>query len=863
MASIPEALSIALSRHQAGDPAFAENVYRQILLASPEHAYAWSLRGLAARQMGRSDRALACFQRAAALDVANADYLVYLGVGWKDVGGLTAAAASYARALTVNEAAPACHYNMANLLLAMGRNADAERHARRALEIDPRFAPAYYMVAGEMTRRGDRAGLLDLYRCGVEALPDSPEIHLALISGLSRSGAAQAAAAAAAYRLMLTRWPDSVEAWLNLGLTHYQKGEAIAAAALFRRAVICRPDVVQGWNNLGAALNAARRGAAALACYRILATLDPGGGDSNANLAAAFQAVNRNEDALRWARRGRAVNPLLATPHVNLGSALTALGRFEAAISAYRGGLMLDPADAEAWVNVGSGWHSRGDAGQARRAFNRATRIDPLNVRMRNAYGNLCLALNRMGEAEAHFHQALIVRPDYEEALNNLGAVHRNRGRQAAATVCFRRAVQVNPTDSRIHSNMLLTLCYQEGVDETTLRQEHEAWARRHADPHMAAWRPFANPRTANLQDAGRRLRVGYVSPDLRVHAAAYFLEPMFERHDHQAFEIFCYAEVARPDAMTERLRRCADHWRSTVGMPDDEVAATIRADGIDVLIDLAGHTGNNRLGVFARKPAPVQATWLGYATTTGMRAMDYIILDPWHAPPGGDETVYTERVWRLPEVYRCYRPPEESPPVGPLPMDANGYVTFGSLNAYVKVTEAVIAVWAATLRATPNARLMIIASAPPDEVAARFAQYGVESQRIRVEGKRDLAGFLDLVNTVDIALDPFPHTGGTTTLHSLWMGVPVVTLAGRRFSERGGIGILGPLGMADLVAEDFAGYVDAARRLAGDPARLRLLRAEARERLRASAFVDAARFTRQMEDAYRGMRLDWLRRTY
>lgn len=853
MASIPEALSIALNRLQAGDPATAENIYRQVVQAIPEHAETWSRRGLALRQMGRQGQALACFQRAAALDVANADYLVYLGVGSKDAGDLTSAAASYARALTINEAAPACHYNMANLLLAMGRNADAERHARRALALDPRFAPAYFMAAGEMARRGDQAGLRDLYRRGVEALPDSLDVHLALIGALSRCGAP----AAAAYRLMLARRPDLVEAWLNLGLTHYQRGDAPASAALFRRAVICRPDVTQGWNNLGAAFNAARRGAAALACYRVLAALDPGGGESIANLAAAFQAVSRNEEALRWARRGRMVNPLLATAHVNLGGALTALGRFEEAIRAYGGGLVLDPADAEAWVNIGSSWQSRGDAGQSRRAFNRAARIDSLNVRMRNAYGNLCLALNRMGEAEAHFHQALIVRPDYEEALNNLGAVHRNRGRQAAATACFRRAVQVNPTDSRIHSNMLLTLCYQEGVDEAALRREHEAWAQRHADPHLAAARSFANPKAAD-----RRLRIGYVSPDLRVHAAAYFLEPMFERHDHEAFEIFCYAEVARPDAMTERLRGCADHWRSTVGVSDDAAAAAIRADGIDVLIDLAGHTGNNRLGVFARKPAPVQATWLGYATTTGMRAMDYIILDPWHAPLGGDEAVYTERVWRLPEVYRCYRPPEESPPVGPSPMDANGHITFGSLNAYVKVTEAVIAVWAATLRAVPNARLMIIASAPPDEVAARFASYGIESRRIRVEGKRDLAGFLDLVNTVDIALDPFPHTGGTTTLHSLWMGVPVVTLAGRRFSERGGVGILGPLGMGDLVAEDFAGYVDAARRLAGDSAYLRRLRAESRERLRASAFVDAARFTRQMEDVYRGMWLDWLRRT-
>lgn len=857
MVSVSEALAIALGHHQSGGAeglAMADSIYRQIVQVQPDLAQAWDLLGLVARQYGRREEAVRRFRQAIALDPGVIDHLTHLGVGLREAGHPEAAEREYRRALVLREDVPAIHYNLANLLEIGGRGVEAEAHLRRALVLDRGFLPALTLLAGILNRRGDDGGVVSLTRDGVAALPDAIELRLTLANALTRLG--RRAEAETVFRGMLAVAPASVEGLISLGLEYYVRGAWGTAETFCRRAARARPDVGQAWNNLGAVLNASKRPVEAIACYRIMVALDPANADGLSNLGAALHGAALNEEALIQQRRAARSRPTLAGAYINRGGALTALGRFDEAIEAQRGVLVLDPADVETWVHIGANWQSLGNGTFARHAFERALSLDPDNVRLHNAFGNLYLALNKMGEARRHFMRALIRQPAYEEAWNNLGAVFRNWGRQAEAVTCFRRAVRVNGTDPRLHSNMLLTLCYQEGVDEAALRDEHVEWARRHADRHAAAIRPFANPR-----DLERRLKVGYVSPDLRVHAAAYFLEPMFEHHDHERFEITCYAEVARPDAMTERLRAHADRWMFTVGLSDDEVAARVRADGIDVLVDLAGHTGNNRLGVFARKPAPVQATWLGYATTTGMRAMDYIILDPWHAPPDADEAVYVEKVWRLPEVYRCYRPPEESPDVGPLPADRNGHVTFGSFNAYVKVTERVVETWAAALRAVPDSRLLIITGSPEAEVAARFGGHGVGADRLRVVGKQNLTGFLELMNEVDVALDPFPHTGGTTTLHSLWMGVPVVTLAGRRFSERGGIGILGPLGLSDLCGDTLTGYVEIAARLAGDHDRLWRLRSGLRARLRDSAFVDAARLTRQMEEVYRGMWRDWCAR--
>jgi predicted O-linked N-acetylglucosamine transferase (SPINDLY family) len=345
----------------------------------------------------------------------------------------------------------------------------------------------------------------------------------------------------------------------------------------------------------------------------------------------------------------------------------------------------------------------------------------------------------------------------------------------------------------------------------------------------------------------------------------SYFFEPVLAAHDAAAFEVFCYSDAPVADAVTQRLRAQAGQWRDIAGLSDERVAALIRADRIDLLVDLAGHTARNRLLVFARRPAPVQATWLGYPNTTGLAAIDFRVTDAVSDPPGQTEAWHTEELVRLAGPFSCYAPPAESPPVSPLPALAAGHVTFGCLNNLAKLTPPTVALWAQLLGAVAGSRLLLKASGLADaETAARlrqeFAGQGIDPARLDLRGAgQSVARHLGVYHQVDVALDPFPYNGTTTTCEALWMGVPVVTLAGDAHVSRVGASLLTHLDLTACIAESPAAYVDRARGLAGDLARLAVLRAGLRERLRASPLCDGPGFTRQLEDAFRAM---WRRKS-
>ena len=370
---------------------------------------------------------------------------------------------------------------------------------------------------------------------------------------------------------------------------------------------------------------------------------------------------------------------------------------------------------------------------------------------------------------------------------------------------------------------------------------------------------PFANPR-----DPGRRLRVGYVSPDFRRHSVSYFLEPLLAAHDRAGFEIFCYAEVIQPDEVTARLQRHADHWLITAGMPDDALAARIRADGIDILIDLAGHTAGNRLPLFARRPAPIQATWLGYPNTTGLPAIDYRLADAISDPPGWGDALASETLLRLPGGFLCFGPPVHAPPPGVPPCLAAGAVTFGSFNNPAKISLPTIESWSAILKRLPDARLLLKSRQLVDAMTwvllrTRFAERGIPANRVDMLGfQADTVSHLEVYHRVDIALDPFPYNGATTTCEALWMGVPVVTLAGDRHAARVGASLLSRVGLDGLIAASRDEYVERAVDLAGDRERLAALRSTLRPDMAASSLCDATAFARGVEAAYRGIWERW-----
>jgi predicted O-linked N-acetylglucosamine transferase (SPINDLY family) len=431
------------------------------------------------------------------------------------------------------------------------------------------------------------------------------------------------------------------------------------------------------------------------------------------------------------------------------------------------------------------------------------------------------------------------------------------QGEMRRAVECYRRALALDPDSPSAQSNLLACLNYLPEMSTAELLAEHRRFGERLEAPLRARWGAHANSR-----DPDRRLRVGYVSGDFREHAMAFSIAPVLAHCDPDRFETVCYATNAFADDVTARLRGLAHQWRSVVGASDEDVAERIRRDGIDILVDLSGHTALNRLPVFARKPAPVQVAWLGYVTSTGLTAMDYRLTDARADPPGADESGYTETLVRLPWV-TVFEPAAASPSVAPLPALVGGGLTFACLNHLAKVTPEVVALWARILLAMPDSRLLI-GNAGDENVQRRladaFAAHGVAAARLAFRPKLPLGGFLALHREIDLALDTFPYSGGATSCHSLWMGVPFVTLAGDRYMARMGLSLLEQVGLGEFVARTQAEYADLAVRTARDRGRLAQLRSTLRQRVAASPLVDASGFVRSLESAYKEVWRAWCR---
>ena len=549
-----------------------------------------------------------------------------------------------------------------------------------------------------------------------------------------------------------------------------------------------------------------------------------------------------------------------ASQSANAGSELLAAafrhhqsGQLDAAKNLYRKILKLAPSHPDAWHLMALIAHARGENARAVECAEQALASKPRFAEAKNTLGVALRALGRVTSAIRVFEEAAKINPAYAEAWYNAGNALQMLGLPTQAAERYKKALALAPTLRDARTNLLLVLNYSPDFPRAEI---------------FVAYREFAPPaQTAmphpNTRDPCRRLKIGYVSPDFRQHPVAYFFEPVLRCHDRSRFEVYCYDCHGPGDKVTRRIRAKAEHWRDIASAADAAAVKLIQADRIDILVDLAHHTRGNRLEIFAGKPAPIQVTWLGMPQTTGLGAMDYRITDDLVDPVGLTESIHTEELLRLPNGALAFDPDPAWPPVNALPAASNRYVTFASLNNLAKVNPAVIAVWARILRAVAGAKLLVAASGDQDDelsaaVRVRFAYHGVAGERIEFAGRRSLADFLRLHQQVDVALDPFPCSGVTTTLHSLWMGVPVITLAGDTPNSRAGVSILGRLGLAELVAQSQDQYTAIAARLAQDLDRLAALRRSLRGRLAASIFTDPETVTKDLESAYRRIWKNW-----
>jgi predicted O-linked N-acetylglucosamine transferase (SPINDLY family) len=782
-----------------------------------------------------------------------------------------------------------------------------------------------------------------------------PSPQQLLHSGLAHHRAGRLGDAEAAYRQVLSQRPNNPDALHLLGVLIHQAGRNDEAALMVERAIALRPGEAVYLNNLGLILMAQEKWELAIAALQRAMTLNAGYVEAQHNLGVALMAAGRVAEAATALRRAVALRPDHADAQFNLGRALCKIGPLEEAVAACRRAVDLRPDRAEGWTNLGVALLKTGRQGEAETCQREAIRRNPNLASAWHKLAGVLMAMGRLDEAEAACRQACALQPSRPEALGTLANILKDQGRIDEAIAGYRRSIARAPQLYPDYGSLLYSLHFHPGYDTRAIFHEHCLWNAVQARAVEKQARPHGNDRSPE-----RPLRIGYVSPHFRNQATSFFTLPLLGAHDKSQFEIYCYADVLRRDEVTALLQQQATVWRDIVGLPDEQVAAMIREDKIDVLVDLTMHMAEGRPLLFARKPAPVQVAWLAYPGTTGLTTMDYRLTDPhldpvdaltqsgtvdalssaarWQAAglvgsaprtvfSGGGASVrgelenlsgnsaagaltggnavlrtagegtggtlvrgadptrigpgylaedepfaaggrqglnddyYSETSYRLPDTALCYNPMTGQPPVNSLPALQSGQITFGSLNHFAKANDMVLKMWAAALAAVPHSRMLVLAPQGSHrqrlENAVRAA--GGDPRQVEYLDRQPRQQYLEFYHRIDIVLDTFPYNGETTSLDGLWMGVPMVTLCGTTAPSRAGLGFLSHLGLADLVAKSSEEFPRIAARLAGNLPRLVEMRRTLRAAMESSPLMDAPRFARNVEAAYRWMWQRWI----
>ncbi|MDA1015181.1 MAG: tetratricopeptide repeat protein [Planctomycetota bacterium] len=610
----------------------------------------------------------------------------------------------------------------------------------------------------------------------------------------------------------------NVTAQLKQALEHHQAGRLDPAAEMYRTVLQYDPENPHALHLLGMVLH------------------------QTGHATAAIELIQR-------AIGGMPDNPVF---HNNLGIVLRATGNLVEASQCYQRALTLKPDYAEAHYNLGNVHQDLNRIQAAIDSFEQALKLRP---GFADALNNLAVAAKNLGELDKAFslyRQLIEIRPD-AISWNNLGDVLWRRGEIEEAIVCFRTALKISPDDAAVHGNLLYYMKYDAQADPTDVFAEHVRWGQRFDE---------VPPREfENVRDPDRPLRIGYVSPSLCRNPVAYFLEGILRHQDPSRVQSWCFSDANVTDNFTERLRSLADGWHDTRQLSDGELAERILETKIDILVDLAGHTSHNRLSVFAKRPAPIQVTYLGYPDTTGLKAMDYRLTDA-VADPAGEFKRHTEELIRLRDCFCCYSPPE-SPAVARLPASALGHITFGSLHNLGRLNRTVLETWCRILDAIPDSRLVMFRDTLHGKVRTqflkKFAEHGISANRVDLRhGVADGSAYLSHYSDIDITLDTFPWGGHTTACESLWMGVPVLTLRGQAHAGRMVASVLSVVGLADWIADDLDDYVSRAVRFASDVPALSRNRSAMRQHIARSALCDGAAFTRNLESIYCTMWRKW-----
>jgi len=656
---------------------------------------------------------------------------------------------------------------------AAGRLDEAESACQQVLQAEPNHPVALHLLAMVTHKLGRNDQAIDLISRVLTIKPDYAEAHNSFAIILKNMGRLDEAVAS--YHRAIAINPNYGEAHYNLGNALLEQGNADLAVASYQTSLAINPGHLNAHYNLANALRILARLDEAVAKYRQVLAINPAYGEAHNNLGLTLQQQGKLAEAIACFSKVTALNPDNAEGHFILGNAFLEAGRIDEAEATFKRTITLNPDFAEAHLNLGNVYNEMQNIGKATDSFRDALAINPDLADAHYNLGNALLILQREDEAMACFEKALAINPDHCESFNNLGNALYGLGRPARACDNYRKAMAITAHYAVAHSNLIFTQDLLPDIDQIAQQAERKCWNDTFIVPLSDQIRPHDNDKNPQ-----RRLRIGYVSADFRRHSACLGFAPLIVDHDRQNFDVTCYDATPTGDVVSATLRAAASQWRDIKNIDDTELAATIRADAIDILVDLSGHTRGNRLKIFGHKPAPLQVTGIGHLAP-GLTTIDYRLTTQWITPPE-EAAIYPEQPIYL-DTYFGFTAPAGPPPLGPPPCLENGCMTFGFLGRFNKISDAALALWAGILQAVPDSTLLLKYSqldAPEarQKIIETFAAFGISPERLTLLGNTDQGQHLEAHNCVDIILDSVPHGGGITALESLWMGVPVIGLA-------------------------------------------------------------------------------------
>jgi protein O-GlcNAc transferase len=776
-----------------------------------------------------------------------------LGDTFVEKARLSEAETCYRLAIALQPDSSVAQASLGKLLRKRGMLREAEVYYRRAIALQPHFA-VYYYYLGNLFYDDRPVEAEACYRRAIELQPDFALAYSNLGSLLSKQN--RVAEEETCFRTAVVYSPELAEAHNNLGKTLRKQGKLAESEACHRRAIELKSDLAEIHYNLGEVLVERGRSDEAEPCFLRAIELKAGLAEAHSRLAQVLARRGAVTEAEACYRRAIQHKPHFAAALYGLANLLYAEGRILEAATCYEKVIELSPNSAFSYSNLGNILSSQGHVSEEELCYRRAIELRPNFAAAHSNLGNTLKGQGKHIEARACYERAIEINPNFAEAHCNLGTLLQEQGQLADAEACYRRSLAIMPGFAIAHSNLLFCLLHSPVSKPHDIFLEHRQFAERFEKPLRHGWVKHANSR-----DPGRALKIGFVSGDLRSHPIAFLTEPILAHLARTPdLSLYAYANHANDDPVTDSIRTHFQHWNRITHLSDTAVAEKIRSDRIDILIDLSGHTANNRLLTFARKPAPVQGSWVGYLGTTGLSGMDYYLADRFMLPITPFQAQFTEKIVHLPAA-ASYRPRQDAPAVNHLPALQHGYLSFGSFNRVSKLNPGVIKLWSELLRASPSARMVVGnlgTSCAADRVVHWFLREGISRDRLRVHLKCDPAAYLGLYHEVDICLDTFPFTGFTTTLDAMWMGVPTLTLAGGTPPSLQSASMLCHVGLEEFIARDASDFVARGVRLVTSAEALSQLRLGFRERFQKSILGQPQVIASGLRNALRTMWVHW-----